>query len=311
MATPQLNCYLDVPGFLASQPALPVTALLGGNTTLTASVTVGATSLPVITTANFQAGAPVYLLDGPNTEIVFAATPPYTTSGTLLLTAPGCAYAHGPNISVSSGGAQGALGDTLLAAASWVEEYCQQGSPQARGFYATARTEKLAMPTTRAYIDRAYGLMLRPHWFPVTAVTSISIEASPGVGVSFDPTQAEFDTGGMSIAIPQLAPLPPGGYPNLGAFTFYPRGAHMWANLTYTAGFPVGQLPWNFLRAVSFVAREYLAYARNPTGAAMIRQGDVMLVPRLRGSGGKESSVDGIFLAQAKVFLQPYKAQWV
>jgi len=311
MATPQLNCYLDVPGFLASQPAQSLASILGGNTTLTASVLLGATSLPVGTTAGFQAGTLVYLLDGPNTEIVFAATPPYTTSGTLLLTAPGCAYAHGPNVSVSSGGTMGALGDTLLAASSWVEEYCQQGSPQARGFFATSRTEKLTMPTTRAYIDRAYGLMLRPHWFPVTAVSAVSIEASPGVGVSFDPTQAEFDTGGMSIAVPQLAPLPPGGYPNLGAFTFYPRGAQMWANLTYTAGFPVGQLPWNFLRAVSFVAREYLAYARNPTGAAIIRQGDVMLVQRLKGSGGKETSGDTIFMVQARQLLQPYKALWV
>jgi hypothetical protein len=310
-----LNCYLDVPGFLASQPALPLSDVLTGNSVLAAAVLAGATALTVQSAVGygggvgFQAGFPVYILDGPNTEVVQVLS---VSGVTLTLGAnetntgtTGCAFPHAAGVSVSSGGPLGALGDTLLAASSWAEEFCQQGSPTDRGFFSTSRTEKLPMPSTRAYVDRDFGLVLRPHWYPVTAVTAISIEFSPGTGTTFDPTQAEFDTSGLYVKVPQLTPVS-GGYPTLGGFTFYNRGATMWASLTYTAGFAQQAVPWNFRRAVSFAAREYLAYAQNPTGAAEVRQGDVMIMARMRGSAGKESSADSVFMTQAKTLLQPY-----
>lgn len=311
-ATPAISCYLDVPGFLASQPSLATATLLGGNTTLASASLVGATSLSVGNTSGFQSGQLIYILDGPNTELVLAATPAYTSASALLLASPGCAYAHSAGASVSSGGSAGALGDTLLAASSWVEEYCGQGHPGSRSLYSATHTENLPMPTTRAFIDRAYGLLVRPSWFPVTTISAVAIAQSPTMTAAFDATQAMIDPSGQSVTIPQLYPLV-GGQPSLASFTYYNRGSPQWASITYAAGFPVGvgQLPWQFLRAVSFVAREFLAYARNPTGAAMIRQGDVQLMQRLRGSGGKETSADTIFMVQARQLLQPYKALWV
>lgn len=317
-----ITCYLDVPGFLASQPALPLNGLLGGNTTLSTATLAGATTLPVQTVGavglapGFQADQPVYILDGAQTEIVLATTivsattPPTITLGANLTNpgVTGCQYAHAAGVSVSSGGAMGALGDTLIAASSWVEEYCEQGSPTDRGFIQATRTETLMMPSTRAYINRGYGLVIRPHWYPITAISAVSIEIAPGAGTPFQPSQVEIDTSGLYVSIPQLTPVS-GGYPTLGGFTFYNRGATQWARITYTAGFVPGSLPWAFLRAVSFAAREYIAYAQNPTGAAMIRQGDVQLMQRLRGSGGKESSIDSVFLSQAKTMLSPWKAQ--
>ncbi|MBF6588938.1 MAG: hypothetical protein IVW57_00220 [Ktedonobacterales bacterium] len=319
MAT--LNCYLDVPGFLASQPALPLAGLLGGNSTLSQACAAGATSLTVVSaggaagTPGFQPGTACYLLDGPWSEVV-QITAVNTTAGVLTLGAnltagggtTGAFYAHATGVSVSSGGTLGALGDTLLAASSWAEEYCQQGSPQDRGLFATVRTEKLIMPSTRAYIDRGYGLVLRPHWYPVTALSAVAIEYAPGAAsTTFTPTMAEFDTSGMLIKVPRLAPVT-GGYPSLGGFAIYNRGADAWASITYTAGFAPDAVPWRFRRAVSFAARELLAYAQNPTGAALVRQGDVQIMARLRGSGGKESSADTVFLTQAKAFLEPYRA---
>lgn len=314
------NCYVDVPGFLASNPVLPeVNGLLGGNTRLAQSAAVGATSLTVTSSAKFTASQIVYVLDGPNSELVFAdATNPAPNSTTLVIAAntdggTGFQFQHNAGVSLSSGGANGDLGALLLAASVWAENYCAAGSPSDRGFFQATRTEVLPLPSTRAYIDRAYGLTLRPSWFPVTALTSVSLETAPGVSVyGYDPTQAEFETNGQRITIPQLTPLavPSPGYPTLNGW-FVSRAAAQWARLTYTAGFAQSALPYDLTWAVALIARELVSYALNPTGAALVRQGDVQIMQRLRGSGNRESSSDGVFMGQAKALLTPYKALYV
>lgn len=312
------NCYLDVPGFQAAQPSLSLAGLLGGNTRLTTGCAVGGTSLVVVNSGNFQPNDLVYILDGALSEVVFAASTGVTPDQTHLVLGAnsaggtGTQYAHAAMVSVSSGGAAGALGDLLLSASSLVEEYCNQGSMNDRGFYLATRTEKLEMPTSRAFLDRQYGLVLRPHWFPLVTLTSVILENGPSVATQaqFDASLAEYDTDGQVVTIPYMVPLAtPTLYPWAGAVLS--RQMRQWANITYTAGFAPGAMPWQFQRAVSLVAREFLAYAENPTGAAMIRQGDVQLMQRLRGSGGRESSADGLFLAQAKAMLDPYRAKFI
>src|SRR5487761_1932004 len=310
------NCYVDVAGFLASNPVVPTAGLLGGNTRLSAAATVGATSLSVTSSSGFTASQLVYILDGPNAELVFAAATNPTPNGTTLVIAAntaggtGCQFAHNAGVSVSSGGAQGDLGDTLLAASAWAENYCNVGSPSDRGFFAVTRSEVLPMPSSRAFIDRAYGLTLRPSWFPVSAVTSVSIETAPGVSVyAYAPTQSEIETQGQRVTFPHLVPLsvPAPGYPTLNGW-YVSRAQPMWARITYTAGFPQAALPYDLMRAVALIAREQVSYLMNPTGAAMIRQEQTQIMQRLRGSGNKESSADGIFLTQAKALLAPYKS---
>lgn len=310
------NCYVDVAAFVASNPVLPVAQLLGGNTKLAANAAIGATSLTVTSSAGFTASQLVYILDGPNSELVFAAATNPTPNGTTLTIGnntsggTGCQFAHNAGVSISSGGVAGDLGDTLLAASAWAENYCNVGSPSDRGFFSVSRSETIQMPSSRAYVDRAYGLTLRPSWFPVTAIASVAIESSPGVSVvGYDPTQAEFDTTGQRLVFPMLTPLsvPSPGYPTLTGW-YISRSAPMWARITYTAGFPQDSMPYDFTHAVALIARELVSYTMNPTGAAMTRVEDVQVMQRLRGSGNKESSADGIFMAQAKALLTPYKA---
>jgi hypothetical protein len=313
------NCYVDVPGFVASNPVVPVAQLLGGNTRLSAAVAVGATSLPVTNSGGFTASQLVYILDGPNSELVFAdATNPTPSGATLTIAAntaggTGLQFAHNAGVSVSSGGVSGDLGDILLTASAWAENYCNAGSPSDRGFFSTSRSETIQAPSSRAYIDRSYGLTLRPSWFPVTAITSVQLESSPGVGVvAYDPSLAEFDTSAQRLVFPLLIPLsvPSPGYPTLTGW-YISRSQPLWARITYTAGFPQDALPYDFMRAVALIAREYVSYVMNPTGAALVRTGDAQIMQRLRGSGNRESSADGIFLTQAKALLTPYKATFI
>ena len=310
------NCYVDVPGFLASNPALPVTNLLGLNATLAAIATAGATTLTVTTSAGVSASQTIYILDGPNSEIVYAsATNPAPNGTTLVIGAntaggTGCQFQHNAGVSISSGGAAGDLGGMLLRASAFAENYCNVGSPSDRGFFSTSRSETVQAPSSRAYIDRSYGLTLRPHWFPVSAISAVQLESSPGVSVvSYDPSLAEFDTTGQRLVFPLLTPLsvPSPGYPTLTGW-YISRSQPLWARITYTAGFPQDALPFDFTQAVELIAREYISYQQNPTGAAMLRAEDVQIMQRLRGNGNKESSADGIFLMQAKALLTPYKA---
>jgi hypothetical protein len=81
--------------------------------------------------------------------------------------------------------------------------------------------------------------------------------------------------------------------------------------LTYTAGYAQAAMPQDIQYAAALATQEWLGYAQNPTGAAQLRQGGVEIMQRLKGSGGKESSVDSILLSQAKVILLPYQRRAV
>ncbi|MGE5335290.1 MAG: hypothetical protein ACM3N4_11360, partial [Nitrososphaerota archaeon] len=148
-----MSAYLDVPGYLRAAANQETASLLGLNTTLGGATTLaaGAVSLPVTASAGWAAG-PLWLLDGPYSEVVQVTGSADSTH--LTLAAPGTLWPHAPGVSASQAGASGSLAEAILRASAWMEGYCQQGTSPDRSLYAISRTEQWGMPGTRAWIDR-------------------------------------------------------------------------------------------------------------------------------------------------------------
>jgi len=81
------------------------------------------------------------------------------------------------------------------------------------------------------------------------------------------------------------------------------RGPRQWVTLTYTGGFLAGAVPADVEHACMLVTTEMLAQRRNPSGAAIVRQGKYEAQVRLRG----DITGDSILLLQAKHALEPYR----
>lgn len=306
------NAYVDVPTLLAAAPSIPTGGLLGCNTQLSAATLAGVTALPVLASANCSPSQLVYILDGSNTEIVQASASTPTPDATHITLASATTLPHSAGASVSTAGVQGALAQTILQASGWLEGYCQQGTPGDRGLLSKSRTEKLRMPTTRAYVDSWGSLVVRPRYFPVTAVAALALQYNASASMALDPTQIMLEGTERSFTVPILKA--PGGTVGNLALLYGPpvdRGDQGWVNLTYTAGYSWPNLPWDLQSAAIFAAQEFLSYLLNPTGAAIIRQGDMMLVQRQRGSGGKESSIHGLFMSQATILLEPFRQHFI
>ena len=297
------GAYIDVPAYLRAATNQETASLLGLNTTLGAGgAAAGATSLPVAASAGWAAG-PLWLLDGPYSEMAQVTG---SVDGThVTLAAPGTQFAHVAGVSASQAGTGGALAEVLLRASAWIENYCQQGtSGTDRSLYAVSRSERWGMPGIRANLDRDGVLVVRPGHFPVQSVTALAIELGQGQTLSIDTTQLELPSGGRLIEAPYLlftAPNPGQvlGCPGAGLS----RVRRQWVTLTYTGGLTPGALPYDVRQACIWVASELLAERRNPTGAAAVRQGKFELQARLRG----DVSPDSLLLAQAKAALEPYR----
>ncbi len=299
------RAYIDIPMFQASAPGLFLAPFLGGNALLASPVSVGATSLTVNSGSGFQNGQILYLLDGPNSESILLTSSNGVSGNTLTVVSPGLAYAHSAGISVSSGGTAGALGQKILEASGWIENHCNQGTLTDRSLFSTTRAEKLRMPSMRAALDRASALNVAPLYFPVTAVSAVAVEFSPGVVINLDPTQVEISAEQKSFVVALLYLT---NIPNQTPWTanyYLRRATQSWASFTYTAGLTWGNLPWDMVHAASLVVRDKVAQIENPTGAAMLRQEGVEVTQRLRGRD-VESTADSIFMVQAKEALEPY-----
>lgn len=307
------SSYIDIPFFQSVAMGADVLDYLGGNSVLNAPVTANATSLSVTNLAGFTAGQAIYLLDGPNSEIVFASPTvpiPLSGAGSITLTT-GVVNAHAINVSVSSAGTQGALAALMIAASAWAENYCQQGNPSDHSLFQKTRSDNYELGTTRTYLDPNYTLVIRPHFFPVTAVTAISLEQSPGLTVTLDPTGVELDSRQRLIMLPIIQHLGSIiGNPWVLNDAWLTREDQGWCRLTYTAGFAANALPFDLQQAVVWTTQEFMGYSQNPTGAAQFRHGDTWITQRLRGRD-VESTADGVFLMQARILLQRYRAEYV
>lgn len=306
------SSYIDIPLFLALAAGVDVLDYLSGNTVLAAPASPGATLLTVSNNANFATSQPVYILDGPNSEIVFADPTNPTNSGTTnQLKTSATTLAHSLGASVSSGGAQGTLAQMLMSASSWAENFCFQGNYSDRSLFRQARSDNYELGTTHAYLDANYTLVVRPNFFPVISVSALSIEQAPAFAITLDTTALEFDSRQRLIMSPVLQRVGViTGDPWLFNGAFLTREDQGWVRLTYTAGLDPANLPDDFQQAVCWIAQEFIGYSQNPTGAAQFRHGDTWITQRLRGRD-VDSTADGVFIMQARNVLNRYRNEFI
>ena len=289
-----LSAYLDTGEYLRATTNQETASLLGLNTTLTASVVAGATALPVAVSAGWAVG-PLWLLDGPYSEVVQVVTAP--DGVTLTLAAPGVAQAHPAGVSASQAGPAGALAETILRASAWAESYCRQGAPGSRSLFALSRVERWSLPGAHAWREPDGGLTIRPAHFPAQTVTSLTVEAFPGASASVDVTQIELTASGSLIEAPASA---------LASIALPDGSSRRWVTLGYTGGVTPGAVPGELRQALVWVVSDFLAQRRNPSGAATVRMGGFTLQARPRD----DPSGDSILLIQAKAALQPWRVEW-
>lgn len=232
-----LSAYIDIAAYLRAPTNQETASLLGLNTTLTTGPIVGATSLVVGSSTAWAVG-PAWILDGPTSEVVQITG---SVDGThVTLAAPGVAFAHSAGVSISQAGSRGALAEVILRASAWIENYCQQGTPQGaaggdRSLFALARTERFGMPTMRAYIDNQSVVTVMPGHFPVQSVSSLTIELGQGTTLGLDTTQSEVQTSGRLVEIPYLLQTTPQvGQQLLLETRGLSRSRRQWAVIAYT-----------------------------------------------------------------------------
>jgi hypothetical protein len=299
------SAYLDVPGYLRAPAGQETASLVGLNTTLGGAGTIaaGTTALPVASSTGWAAG-PLWILDGPYSELAQVTGSPDGTH--LTLAAPGTAFAHAggtAGVSTSQAGSGGSLAEALLRASAWIENYCRQGSATTdRSLFAVSRAERWGMPGARAWLDGDDVLAVRPGHFPVQSVASLTVTLPDGTALALDVSQAQAVSSGRLIELPLT--LLAGAYPVMPSGPLLSRSRRQWVSLSYTGGIAVGSVPYDVQQACVWVTSELLAERRNPWGAARVRQGKFELEARLRG----DTSGDSILLMQAKAALEPYRA---
>jgi hypothetical protein len=295
--------YIDVPAYLRAATNQETASLLGLNTTLdSGGAAAGTTSLPVAAATGWVEG-PLWLLDGPFSEVALVTDSPDSTH--LTLAAPGTLFAHAAGVSASQAGTAGALAELILRASAWIEGYCAQGSLGTdRTLFAVSREERWGMPGTRAALDRDGVLVIRPGHWPVQSVAAVALDLGDGQALALDATQAQVASGGRLIEVPYLLSAAPAPGQMLALETAgLPRARRQWATLTYTGGIPASAVPYDVRQACVWVTSELLAERRNPTGAAVMRMGKYEIQARLRG----DETGDSLLLIQAKAALAPYR----
>lgn len=295
------SAYMDVPAYLRAATNQETASLVGLATTLGGAGTVaaGTTALPVAASTGWAAG-PLWLLDGPYCEVVQVTGAPDVT--TLSLAAPGTRFAHAAGVSASQAGTAGALAEALLRASAWIEGYCQQGSAAGdRSLFAVSRTERWGMPGPRAWVDRDGVLAVRPGHFPLASVEALSVERAPGEMVTLDAARLELASDGRLVEAPLAEGASAGVAPGAGLS----RWRRQWVTLTYTGGIPLDAVPYDIQQACVWLASDILAQRRNPSGAALVRQGKFEMQAR----PWADRTGDSILTMRAKAALEPWRAR--
>lgn len=278
-----------------------------GNIGRIAACIAGATSLTV--TAALSAALNQYdafwLFDGANSEQVQVGSGGAAQGATTIPLQSGAAFAHAGGTPYCTDGVQGSLGQAIFEASRQIEDICHQA------LWSTAYTsEILTMPTMRAAWDNERNLHFRPRHFPITALSSVSVETSTLRSWQYDTTQAIIDADQMTVDLPATALLANSGstpQQNLTSpWTSGPsREMNAWVTLGYTAGFATGQLPWAVTRAATLLTNESLGLLENPIGADEIHQNKRSVTFTLRGDQSGES----LLVKRATAALGPYIAQ--
>lgn len=296
------STYTDSIAYLKQPTGLMLTAYVGNNARLSADATAGATSLTVpATSVALSQYDSLYIFDGPNSEQLQVGAGGATQGSTSIPLQAATTYAHVAGTVYCTDGTSGSLGEQIFIASRWIEDdFCHQA------LWQTAYTnEILTMPTMRASIDNQNNLHFRPRHFPITVLTSVSIETVQGNPISFDPTAAIIDSDQRTVDIPLLTALTSGNQANQGSPWLWQtvnRSSNAWVTIAYTAGFAVGALPPAITRAATLLTSEMFSQVVNPVGADSINQGKRQVVFAIRG----DTSGESLLVKQARTILQPY-----
>lgn len=299
-----INTYLDNLTYQNAATGIQTSSLVGNSGRLS-PVALGATSLTVVAplTVALNQYDPVYIFDGPNSELLQVGSGGATIGATSIPLQAGASAAHAGGTAYCTDGTQGSLGQALCEASRWIEDICHQA------LWSTTYTgEILTMPTMRASIDNQYNLHFRPRHFPITALSTITIQVNQTYTVPLDATQAIIDADQQTVDIPNVNYLNSGYPPTQGmGMVWYPisRQVNAWLSLTYTAGFAVGNLPWTVTRAAMLLTNEMFSQMENPIGADSIVQGKRNVNFVVKG----DTSGDSLLVKQATKLLNPYITQ--
>lgn len=304
MASTYIDCfqYQRQPSGLAA--TLP--NYIGNIGRLSNGAIAGASSLSISATTIAQVQYDsIYIFDGPNSEVVQVGSAGANVAATSFPLQAVTQYAHAAGTPYCTDGASGSLGEQIFTASQWIEDdICFQA------LWSTAYTnEILTMPTMRAALDNRNNLHFRPRHFPITALTSISIQANQLYSATLDPTQAIIDSDQQTIDIPNINLLSSGGLPPPQGYSFVwqaiNRQSNAWITIAYTAGYAPGQLPRPITRACSLLTSEMFTQLENPIGADSIQQGKSNVAFVLKGDLSGES----LLVKQAKQLLSKYTIQ--
>lgn len=294
------NCYVDHFTYMRSPSGLEVASLLGNSMRLSNLHVVGATTLSVTpaTTVDLLQYDRITIFDGPNSEVVMVNADTQQPTSSIVIQSPGLQFQHAAGTPCCSDGPLGSLADQLMQASSWWEQDFTYQSL----FQATYTGEVLSLPSMQASIDNQRMLVFRPHHFPVTAVSSMVLQAIQSQTMTLDATQAFIDGNQQYVRVPVLNAVGPSSQ------VFFPqqpfnRTKQQWLTISYTAGYAASALPLDIISAVISLASELLARRQNPTGADQIDFADKHLVQTLRGDQTGES----LHLKNARRIAARYK----
>jgi hypothetical protein len=296
------NCYIDCLSYKNAATGI-VLNMLYGNIGRIATTAQGATSLTVtaaLATALAQYDS-IYITDGPNSEILQVGSGGAAQGTTTIPLQGATQFAHAGGTAYVTDGTFGSLGQAIFEASQRVEDICYQP------LYSTAYTgEILTLPTMRAAIDNQYNLHFRPRHFPITSLSTITLQLNQTYSVSIDATQAIIDSDQKTVDIPNINVLnstqPQGGPYVWGLFN---RQINAWITLSYTSGYSAAQLPQTITRACKLLVSDALGLLENPIGADSIQQNKRNVTFTLRGDQSGES----LLFKQASALLSPYIAQ--
>lgn len=248
-------------------------------------------------TAQLNAYDNLYIFDGLNSEIVQVAS--ITTPGAtqIPLVSP-TQFTHAVGTVCCSDGTMGSLATQIFTASQWVEDICYQSL-----WVSTYTGEILSMPTMRAALDEQGILWFRPRHFPITALSSITLQTTNLTTMSFDPTQAIIDGDRQLVQIPNLQGLTTSGAPSQFALQQGPpisRSAKVTITITYSSGY--NPLPNTIIRACSLLVNQMFVQLVNSIGADQAQEGKRNITFTLRGDQSGES----LLVKEAVRLLKPY-----
>ena len=275
------------------------TASMIGNLGRIAAVSANTTALvPLMPlTAALNQYDEVYIFDGANSEIVTVGSAGAAINA-LSIPVSATAFSHAAGTVFCSDGVSGSIGNVLLQSSAMLENYCQQSLLQ------QTYTETSPLRTLSAAITNDGTLSIRTRHFPVTAISALTIETDLADVIALDPTQAIIPTRQRLINVPVLSQI--GAGPSTLAFSFPLSQADAgFVNLTYTAGFAYGSLPFDIKQAAIWLTSDLLSDRLNPTGAADVQMGKRHVTVYLRGDVTGESAL----VKRAHAMLDPYRRQ--